>query len=532
MHPDTHAPHLDAPLLVALARHEADGPSREEAQLHLSSCGACRSALESLRAGPEGVLDTVARVSPAEARIHASTPTEMVARIGAGTPVATAMAPSSGLAQLPFFQPGLVAGKFRPLRVIGAGGMGVVVAAEHVQLHQRVALKFMQPEIVGQTEATGRFLREARAAASLRSEHVCRVIDLGQLEGGLPYIVMEYLEGESLEQLLARRGPLPAHEVAGYLADALEAIGEAHASGIVHRDLKPGNLWLAMRPDGRPRIKVLDFGISKAPRGELQQGVTSANAVLGTPVYMAPEQLFSPAEVDGRSDLWAVGCILHQLTTGALPFEASSFADLAARVRTTDPRPVRALRPELPAAFEAVVLRCLQRDRAKRPQSAAELAALLRPLQTAPAPAPVATPEPSAPRRLIPAVPVAVRPAPAARSPLAWWVAAVLAAVMGALIGGFGAARWLETSPASRVAATPVVTPLVATPAATAPTPTAVTAPLRAEPTPTPTPALARPATPGPVPTPGVPAAPPKHARPAPAHPAAAGADDDVFGKR
>ena len=157
----------------------------------------------------------------------------------------------------------VVAGKYRVDRTLGVGGMGVVVAATQIELDRRVALKFLLPKVLERPRLVARFSREARAAASLQSEHVARVIDVGTLESGGPYIVMEYLEGEDLSHVLARRGPLPSDEAVGYVLEACEAVAEAHAHGIVHRDLKPANLFLATRATGAPVIKVLDFGLSK-----------------------------------------------------------------------------------------------------------------------------------------------------------------------------------------------------------------------------------------------------------------------------
>src|SRR5262249_17959342 len=181
-------------------------------------------------------------------------------------------------------------------RILGVGGMGVVVAATHLQLGQPVALKFMLAEALAQPEAAERFLREARAAVRLRSQHVARILDVGTLETGAPYIVMELLEGMDLAQLLERR-PLPPQAAVDYVLQACEAIAEAHANGIVHRDLKPANLFLARTPTGAPLVKVLDFGIAKAHDPQLAS-VTQTSAVFGSPAYMSPEQLRSAKNVD------------------------------------------------------------------------------------------------------------------------------------------------------------------------------------------------------------------------------------------
>src|SRR5450631_1475295 len=180
----------------------------------------------------------------------------------------------------------LVAGKYRVERVIGRGGMGVVVAAMHEKLRQRVAIKMLLPEARASQNALTRFLREARAAASIRGEHVARVLDVGELEEGAPYIVMEYLEGRDLAAILADGGPLPPEEAVGYLLQACEAIAEAHGAGIIHRDLKPSNIFLTLRPDGTPLVKVLDFGISKALLATAGEGtLTTASSFVGSPIY-------------------------------------------------------------------------------------------------------------------------------------------------------------------------------------------------------------------------------------------------------
>src|SRR5580693_7216018 len=168
-------------------------------------------------------------------------------------------------------------------------------------------------------EYVARFEREARTAVKIKSEHVARVIDVGQLESGSPYMVMEYLEGEDLQGWLEKQGRLPIERAVDFLLQACEAIAEAHAMGIVHRDLKPANLFCIRRPDGTLSIKVLDFGISKAAGASM--GMTSTQAVMGSPLYMSPEQMGSSKGVDARSDIWALGVILFELVTGRVPFD-------------------------------------------------------------------------------------------------------------------------------------------------------------------------------------------------------------------
>ena len=186
----------------------------------------------------------------------------------------------------------LLADKYRVERLIGVGGMGAVLAAKHIDLDERVAIKMLLPHIPTHGEPVARFLREAQAAAKIRSDHVVRIYDVGRLDSGAPFIVMEYLEGSDLAQTTDARGPLPIEDAVGYVLQACEAIASAHALGIVHRDLKPANLFLTTMPDGSARVKVLDFGISKVSRGDVSSsmGLTSTTSIMGTPAFMPPEQ--------------------------------------------------------------------------------------------------------------------------------------------------------------------------------------------------------------------------------------------------
>jgi serine/threonine protein kinase len=279
----------------------------------------------------------------------------------------------------------VLAGKFRIERVLGQGGMGVVVAAHHLQLDERVALKFLLPEALGNAEAVARFTREARAAVKIKSEHVARVSDVGMLETGAPYMVMEYLEGRDLSAYVRDVGPLPASEATDYVLQACEALAEAHALGIIHRDLKPANLFLTRRADGTPCIKVLDFGISKLTNissSDPSFGMTRTQAIMGSPLYMSPEQMASSRQVDGRTDIWAMGVILFELMTGRVPFEADTMPQLCAMILQEPPRSMRELRADVPEALQEVVLRCLAKDRNQRFQNVAELANALAPFSS------------------------------------------------------------------------------------------------------------------------------------------------------
>ncbi len=273
----------------------------------------------------------------------------------------------------------MVAGKYRVERILGAGGMGVVVAAHHVQLDERVALKFLLPDAIASSEVIGRFVREARAAAKIKNEHVARVRDVGELENGSPYMVMEYLEGSDLSRWLAQRGPLPVEQAVDFVLQACEALAEAHVLGIVHRDLKPANLFCTQKADGVLSIKVLDFGISKimnpAPGGS---EMTKTASFLGSPLYMSPEQLQLSKGVDARTDVWSLGVILFELVTGQPPFNADAVTELIIKIATAPAPAVRTLRPDAPAVLEAVLARCLDKDRDRRFQTVADLAVALQ----------------------------------------------------------------------------------------------------------------------------------------------------------
>lgn len=280
----------------------------------------------------------------------------------------------------------VLAGKYRVEKILGAGGMGVVVAAKHMQLGQRVAIKFLLPHSLGNTEVMGRFQREAQAAAHITSEHVARVLDVGTLESGAPFMVIEYLQGRDLGSWLARSGALPIEQAVDFVLQAIEAIAEAHSLGIVHRDLKPANLYCVRRADDSLLIKVLDFGISKIQHHDsVSPGMdlTRTTTVIGSPFYMSPEQLRSSRDVDGRTDIWSLGVILFQLLSGKLPFTANGLPELVIKITNESPQRLRSLRSEVPAGLEQVIDRCLKKDRTQRYSNVADLAVALAPFGSA-----------------------------------------------------------------------------------------------------------------------------------------------------
>jgi serine/threonine-protein kinase len=278
-------------------------------------------------------------------------------------------------------EPGRVlAGKYRVERQLGEGGMGVVIAATDIQLERRVAVKFLLPEYSAHEEAAKRFLREARAAVRIQSEHVARVIDVGTLETGAPYMVMEYLEGSDLSAVIEERGPLPVGEAVGHVLEACDAIAEAHSYGIVHRDLKPANLFLARQPDGSSRIKVLDFGISKAMMGSgsgIDHSLTRTSSLMGSPLYMSPEQMKSAKNVDPRTDIWALGVILYELLSGAPPFAAESIPELSAKILLEETAPMGAVRSDVPPELEAVMRKALAKVPERRRPEVQQLISLI-----------------------------------------------------------------------------------------------------------------------------------------------------------
>jgi serine/threonine-protein kinase len=272
-----------------------------------------------------------------------------------------------------------VGAKYKIEHVLGSGGMGVVLLAVHVVLHQRVAIKLLRPELAQDAIHVERFLREALASAQLKNQHVVRVIDVDKLASGVPYLVMEWLEGRDLSRVLVHRGPLPVQEAVHFVLQACEAVAEAHSRGIVHRDLKLSNLFLTRTADGHPCIKVLDFGISKVESADPSVGLTGTSIVLGSPLHMSPEQFRSPRGVDRRTDIWSVGTLLFELLAGRPPFIADNAPALIAKIAADQPDRLTAFRQDIPAGLEAVILSCLEKERDRRIQSVLDLVRALVP---------------------------------------------------------------------------------------------------------------------------------------------------------
>jgi len=275
----------------------------------------------------------------------------------------------------------LLARKYRVERVLCVGGMGIVVAARHVLLDQRVAVKILRSEMLANPDVLARFGREARAAAKIKSEHVARVLDVGALETGAPYMVMEFLDGTDLSTWIRQHGPLSVALAVDFVLQACVAVAEAHALGIVHRDLKPANLFCVRGTDGQLTIKVIDFGISKLSNfnAPATGSATKTNILMGSPAYMSPEQMRSSRDVDGRTDVWALGVVLFELLTGRMPFEGETVADVLVNIATAKPARMREFRPQVPEALESAVLACLRKDPSTRYRTVADLAMALRP---------------------------------------------------------------------------------------------------------------------------------------------------------
>jgi serine/threonine-protein kinase len=433
----------------------------------------------------------------------------------------------------------VIAGRFVVEEVLGAGAMGVVVAARSIALKRRVAVKLMK---LG-AEAHERFEREAIALASIENDHVVRVLEYGTGDDGAPYLVMEFLVGRDLARELADRGPLPIDEAVDSVLEACVGLRDVHARGIVHRDLKPGNLFLVDRPGEPRRVKILDFGISKVlAKGDDEKSLTHASAIIGSPAYMSPEQVRQAKSLDARADIWSLGVVLHRLVTAKTPFIGDGYSAICAAVATDAPRRLRDDRADAPMGLERVVLRCLEKDPARRFADVAALVAALAPFASergrAAAARFMAAAEPSGGPELEPSPPSdapasdgaggvtggAAVVAPRAVAPRRWWPAALggVALASLALLAAVPAARSHGPAEAAASGAAPIappatfvatsapavsaVAPVVDPPPASAAAPVALSAPA---PRAAKGPRRATPAPPSPSPAPSTAAPPP-----------------------
>ncbi|AUX23169.1 protein kinase [Sorangium cellulosum] len=316
----------------------------------------------------------------------------------------------------------IIDGKYRIVRLLGQGGMGAVFEGENVRIRRRVAIKLLHANISSQAESVARFEREAQAAARIGSDHICEVLDLGVLHDGTRYMVMEYLEGETLGAKIQRSGRLGPEITVPIMAQVLEALGAAHAAGIIHRDLKPDNIFIVPSKAGLSNfVKVLDFGVSKFSQlAGSEMSMTRTGAVVGTPYYMSPEQARGSSPVDQRTDIYAMGVLLYQATTGQVPFDAASFNELLFKIALeTAPLPQQ-LVPDLDLEFSGIIQRAMAREPGSRYQSCAEFKnALLAWAAARPSLALLTTGRTSFPRLVLPSQPETSPPLPRTETP---WV--------------------------------------------------------------------------------------------------------------
>jgi len=344
--------------------------------------------------------------------------------------------PSSEPAPSPLQAGQLIAERYLVGEPLGGGGMGVVWAGTHVLLGTPVAIKVIHSELKSDREVVQRFINEARAAAALKGEHIARVFDVGSLESGEPYLVMEQLEGVGLDQYIAKHGPLTRTAAVDIVLQVCEGLAEAHAAGLVHRDIKPANLFLARRSDDQLSVKILDFGIAKRI-DTVSPALTDPGKSVGSPWYMSPEQMLTPSSVDAHADVWSLGVLLFELFTARLPFEGESVPQVCANVLAATPPPPSHYRADGCAELDAIVLCCLEKEPARRFGSVKELAQALLPLASTPPHSVAAEPLPAFEPPQAPSydslTPVQSSPAHSpARSPAwqrAWPLAAALAAV-------------------------------------------------------------------------------------------------------
>lgn len=358
---------LDDETIAALVAGSLSAERLPAAEAHIARCPRCEQIVGDAAFGAaEGTSRMDAAPAGANGRIHRTSALFEVAP--------SQIRPFTATGEL---QPGaVVADKYLVESALGHGGMGQVFAARHLTLGHQVAIKVLRLE---GSEMTARFLREAQTCAQLGNEHIVRAFDIGRLPDGAPYLVMERLMGEDLSQVIAD-GPVPITTAVRYVMEACTGIGAAHAAGIVHRDLKPANLFLTVRSNGSTLVKVVDFGISKlleAADRSVNLTLTSTGMVLGSPLYMSPEQIRASREITARTDIWSLGVILYELLTGRTPFKAPSISALSVMIATEAVKRPSSLRAGIGSGLDAVVLRCLEKDPARRYSSASELSEAL-----------------------------------------------------------------------------------------------------------------------------------------------------------
>jgi serine/threonine-protein kinase len=285
----------------------------------------------------------------------------------------------------------VLGGKFRAVRVLGEGGMGSVYECEHLALGRRVAVKVLHPAQARKKASVQRFHHEAHVAGAIGHPNICEIYDVGELEDGSPFLVMELLQGETLADRIASEGALAFDDIIEIVTQMLSGLVAAHEKGIIHRDIKPENVFLTQRTGLAPLVKLLDFGISKVA-GADDLNLTRTGMVMGTPFYMSPEQARGDRNLDRRVDLYATGVVTYECLTGRRPFNAANYNALLVQILTTSPRPPSEIRPAIPDGFEPVVSRAMQRDREKRYQTAAEFQRELAGLRE---PAPLRRPMPA-----------------------------------------------------------------------------------------------------------------------------------------